>query len=99
MKRFTLRPSASDDIDEIWRYTDLRWGEAQADAYVREIEAAIRRLATAPPPSSRCDAIKQGYLRLRAGSHFVFAIPIDQELIVIRVLHQSMDFGEHLQDS
>ena len=43
-----LRASARRDLREIWEYRALRHGEDAADAYLRDIEAAMARLADYP---------------------------------------------------
>ncbi len=38
MSRHVLSPAAQLDLEQIWDYTCDRWGDDQAEKYVREIE-------------------------------------------------------------
>ena len=44
MREFVKRPLAKEDLIGIWSYTFNKWGEAQADKYLSEIDAKIAQL-------------------------------------------------------
>lgn len=96
MARFVLRPRASADIDGIWDYTESRWGTAQAIKYTRNIWEIIERVAENPDLGRRCDDDPAGHFKIRAGSHFVIYRLVGDKIGIVRILHQSMDFGRHL---
>ena len=96
MMRVTIRPAARQDIAAIWRYTAATWDVPQADAYVTAFDDAIMRLASKPGSVPRCDWIRPGYRRLKAGSHYVFARIEGDQVIIVRVLHERMNFADHL---
>jgi toxin ParE1/3/4 len=55
------------------------------------------QLAAAEPRRWRsCDHIRSGYFKYAAGSHVVFFRRDESGILVVRVLHQSMDFAPHL---
>ncbi|MBX9859486.1 MAG: type II toxin-antitoxin system RelE/ParE family toxin [Sphingomonas sp.] len=91
-----IRESARRDIAEIWNYTAVTWDVQQADAYVAAIDDAIMRVASNPDSVPRCDWIRRGYRRLKAGSHYVFARIEGDNVIIVRVLHERMNFADHL---
>ena len=38
---YALSPTARADLESIWDYTIAHWGEAQAEDYTRNIQAAL----------------------------------------------------------
>ena len=91
-----ISPRAQKDIDDIWDYTVERWGEQQADAYVRLLEAAIAAVAADPTIGQACDDVRPGYRMRFVGSHILFYRTTMTALIVVRILHQRMDVERHL---
>jgi toxin ParE1/3/4 len=96
MSRHILSPRAKADLDEIWDFTVRRWGEQQAEDYIRLLVGAIGTVAENPRRGRRCDEVRKGYLRYLAGSHIIFFRRIKSGIEVVRVLHGSMDFEHHL---
>jgi len=96
MSQYVLSPRAQADLDDIWDYTEDRWGRGQAERYVRELQSAIEVVARDPKRARACDDLRAGYRRFSVGSHVVFVLLEDNKLQVVRVLHQSMDFDQHL---
>ena len=95
-----ILPAARARLLEIWSYTESTWGEAQADLYVSELVAAIRRHAANRDrwkpvlhPSLR------GVYRTRQALHFLFFKELgDGTIGVISILHESMDIPARLRD-
>lgn len=92
MTRWRLLPRARADIDDIWDYTAREYGAEQAEAYLRAIEDAIN----ARERAQSCDHIRPGYWRIKAGSHVIFFRREGGEVIVVRILHERMDFAGRL---
>ncbi len=97
MSRFLVSPAAQADLEKIWDYTAERWSAAQAEAYIRDIEAACHGLATGRITGRDSGDIRAGYHRQRVGAHMLFFKKRDDGVIdVIRILHAQMDFDAHL---
>jgi toxin ParE1/3/4 len=96
MTGYVLSPRAQADIDEIWNFTADRWGDAQAERYIRDIRRAIETAARNPRRCRACDDVRPGYWKYPAGTHMIFFRLIDGGIDVVRILHQSMDFERHL---
>jgi len=96
MAEFILTPLAEADLDEIWDYSAEKWGDVQANRYLTALRTTIRRVASRPSLGRSCDDVRPGYFKIGAGSHMVFYSKAEGAIIVIRVLHQSMDFDRHL---
>ncbi|KPF78834.1 plasmid stabilization protein ParE [alpha proteobacterium AAP81b] len=98
MTRYVLSPLARADLDDIWDYTARRWDEAQAETYLRLIQAAIDAVAANPKLGRPYDEVRTGYRRRRAGSHLIFYREVADAIDVVRVLHEKMDIASHLPD-
>lgn len=96
MTAFTLSRRARADLGEIWRYTKDNWSAAQADRYADAIREAIVAVARDPERGRSCAPTAPSYWRVAAGSHFVFYRIEARRIVVVRVLHQRMDFMRHL---
>lgn len=93
MKRWRLTPAARIDLAGIWDYTADNWGEAQAEHYIRQIEGALTAAAEGSPLVRGLDDV----WRIRSGNHLcIFRKLPDDEIEVIRVLHERMDIDRHL---
>ena len=59
MSGYRLTPAAKRDLSSIWDFSEDRWDVRQAEKYLREIQAAVERIAedsdrgrlTSPTPS------------------------------------------------
>lgn len=93
-----LTPAAKADLSAIWDYTAERWGVAQAESYVRQLQVAIAALATNPRLGSPADHVRPGYRRHRNGSHLIFYRQQADMIEIVRILHERMDVAERLSD-
>ncbi len=95
MAEYRLSPLAESDLEDIWLCTFEQWSVKQADGYYNDIIAVIEQLASGKI-KGRYAEIRRGYLKYLAGRHLIFFRHLDEEIEVIRILHQSMDFERHL---
>lgn len=51
---------AEEDLIGIWCYTAEKWGAAQADSYLDQLNEGIAVLAENPRIGTSCDPIRQG---------------------------------------
>jgi len=93
---FRLTPAARADLSSIWDYTEEHWDAHQAETYIRELHAAMERVAEDPRRGRPCDEIRAGYRKYAIGSHLIFYVVPDDGVDVVRVLHQRMGSGRHL---
>ena len=96
MMRWQLRPEARRDLEKIRQYTRNTWGALQARAYLRELEGAFRKIAENPKIGRPHAGTTYVYRRISAGSHVIFFRVNDDTLLIVRVLHERMDFDRHL---
>ncbi len=96
MSGYVLTPRAHADLKAIWAYTADRWNADQADRYAGLLDAAMHLVAAEPRRWRSCDHIRAGYYKYSAGSHVLFFRRHESGIVVVRILHQSMDFELHL---
>ncbi len=96
MAGYVLSPAARADLESIWDYTVMNWGEAQAEEYTRNIQVACEALSTGRLVSQSAEDVRAGYRKVRVGSHVMFFRTQAGDAEIIRILHQSMDVGRHL---
>ena len=84
---------AEQDLVEIWHYTAEKWGEMQADKYLRKIEACFGKI-------NRGDALLKKLADnvqfIRCEHHYIFLLA-EKKPAVIAVLHEKMDLLTRLQ--
>jgi toxin ParE1/3/4 len=85
---------------KLWLYTFEIWSEEQADRYYDLLLDEIEYVAERPKAGKDQGHIRDGYLRTRVKSHYIFyKINSRDNLIeIIRILHQRMDIEARLND-
>lgn len=96
MTRYRLSPAAQKDLEHIFDYTVQQWGLEQAVHYARLIESGCEALAGGEIPTQNCDHVRAGYRRCLVGRHAVYFLTQDNDIAVMRILHQRMDPFRHL---
>lgn len=94
---FILTKKALADLIEIGCYTQKRWGREQRNTYLAMLDCCFQQLAADPHKGRDCSDIRSGYRKMNVGSHVIFyrQKQID-EIEIVRVLHQRMDFETRL---
>jgi toxin ParE1/3/4 len=96
MREIIKQTKALEDLIGIWRYTFEEWGEAQADKYLRQINAGITRLAANPDIGRSRKAIRPHYRSLNINQHVIYYTVTPDTVLIVRVLHGRMDPAQHL---
>jgi len=97
MRRLEFTPRARRDIEEIFDYSVERFGADKAEAYIRDIQRAAETIAEDPRRGLACDEIRPGYRKFSVGSHVLFFRATAARVVIVRILHQRMDFDRHLR--
>ena len=99
MAKVRYSNKAVEDLTSIWEYTFSEWSESQADEYYEMLISACNRLLYPYIISNRSyDEITNGLLGIKAGHHVILYMIMDNEdVMVIRILHEMMDIKMHLQ--
>jgi len=96
MAAYSLSTKAALDLDRIYEYTILNFGLKQAREYLSGLQERFQDLAENPRYGRIADQLSLGLRRLEYQSHIVFYMPKGKGVLIVRVLHESMDFVRHL---
>lgn len=96
--KYKISQKASQDIENIWLYTFENWSIKQADRYYDLIINEIEYIAENPKSGKDYNTVRKGYFRSRIKSHFIFykINRKNEEVEIIRILHQRMDIETRL---
>lgn len=97
MLPFLLSAAARQDMIDIGRFTTKKWGKRQRDRYLKKLDDAFRLIARQPDIGRDAEDIKPGYKKFSQGSHIIlYRTGTESKIVVIRILHNSMDVDRHL---
>ena len=95
-----VQEAASVRLDEIYRYTRDRWGEAQAEAYLTGLFAAFEKIETRGVMSKPVPAEfeVEGYF-FRYEHHFVYWRRLSNgDIGIVTILHERMHQIDRFKD-
>lgn len=98
--KYKLTKEALNDLEHIWLYTLETWSVDQADRYFDLIMTEIEFLTENPLYGKDYNHVRKGYLSSRVKSHFIFykINQVENEIEIIRILHQRMDIEFRLDE-
>jgi toxin ParE1/3/4 len=96
MVHYKLTVKADEDLVNIFHYSLLQFGLNRAETYLTSLEEHFLTLAHSPELGRRIDHIRQGYFRYEHLSHIIFYKNIPEGVLIVRVLHQSVDVPKHI---
>lgn len=99
MTAFLVSRAARADLKNIAAYTQKVWGANQRRTYLKGLDFAFHFLAENPMVGSPCDYIAAALRKHRFESHTVFYERLENEILIIRILHKSMDVEENFKDA
>ncbi|MBE6192475.1 MAG: type II toxin-antitoxin system RelE/ParE family toxin [Rikenellaceae bacterium] len=93
MAKYHLTNKAVEDLSNIWEYTVDTWSERQADDYYNMLIASFQKITENPQLFGlKYEEIAEGLHGYRANKHIIFyRILADEDILIIRILHQRMD--------
>lgn len=95
MRSYRLSVRADGDIAEIADYTIKKFGIDQARLYRDGLERSFQLLADDPTRGKSAADFGPNLRRMNYESHVIFFVPERAGILVVRVLHQQMDFQRH----
>ena len=95
MSSYRLSRLAAADLEEIAEYTIDRFGIEQSRRYRDGLKTCFIQLANNPALGRGVEQLIQGLRRFEHQSHVVFYISEPESLLIVRVLHSSMDSVKH----
>src|SRR5690606_3864914 len=97
---YKISKQAEIDLENIWLYTFEEWSINQADHYLDLMMDEIEYISQNPKSGKDYNEIRKGYFRSRVKSHFIFyKVNLkNEEIEIIRILHQQMDISSRLDE-
>ncbi|MEH6660818.1 MAG: type II toxin-antitoxin system RelE/ParE family toxin [Parasphingorhabdus sp.] len=92
MADLRLSRRAASDLAEIADYTISEFGIEQARLYRDQFQACFQSLLANPQLGRSAEEVAPGLRRIRQQAHVVFYRVERGGLLIVRVLHHSMDF-------
>ncbi|NIP39280.1 MAG: type II toxin-antitoxin system RelE/ParE family toxin [Candidatus Dadabacteria bacterium] len=96
MADYELSVKADQDLTEIYIYSYSNFGETKADSHFLGLEQRFLKLAENPNLGIKIDYIREGCFRYEYVCHSIFYKQKEDGILVMRILHGSMDVGKHL---
>ena len=98
MAKYHLTNKAVEDVSDIWEYTVDTWSERQADDYYNMLIASFQKITENPQLFGlKYEEIAEGLHGYRANKHIIFyRILADEDILIIRILHQRMDLKHRI---
>ena len=92
MNKFALSAKAKSDLIKIAKYSQLTWGQAQRNSYLKILDNSFQLLTDDPEIGINCDYIRDGYSKYPLANHVIYyKAHKENQIIIIRILHKSMD--------
>ena len=100
MAKYHFTNKAVEDLTNIWNYTFETWSERQADIYYNMLIESCQKIVENPRLYGvKYDEITEGLRGYRANKHIIFyQILQDDEILIIRILHQRMDLKRRMNE-
>ena len=96
MARFRVSRAAQADIREIGRYTQRQWGKDQRRVYLSGLNDTFCLLANKPLLAAERRGFSPPVRIHPYRKHLVVYVVEDGGILIVRVLHQSMDVPAQL---
>ena len=84
------------DLERIGEYTGVEWGAAQKRRYLGQIKDGFKAVRSTPGIGTRRDDIRDGLRAHPVRRHVIFYRESKTELVIVRILHNSMSPELHL---
>lgn len=96
MKRLVLTEIARADLASISRYSIRTWGPGQTATYMSALRDAMKGIVRGTVIARARDDLRPGIQMATSGRHRIFFEADASRVLVVRVLHDSMDYLRHL---
>ena len=96
MGSYALSREADADIEHIAEASLQQWGVTRAEEYTLGLHQTFLMLAEFPDLGRDARHIRPGYRSMETASHSIFYRKTGDGVLIVRVLHQRMDFTRHL---
>ena len=95
-KCIKVTAKARNDLLEIGRFTESKWGRSQRNHYLKQMDEAFNLIGDSPKIGKDRSHVLTGYRSFQQGSHVIYYRE-SETIEIIRVLHERMDVERHIQ--
>ena len=95
--KFLLTRRAIFDLEKIYKYSREHWGEKQSDEYLDKLYEVFHFLAGNPELGKIWQHRAAPFYMFPAGSHFVVYDLIDDQVIIITILHGKQNIEKFVE--
>lgn len=99
MKRLVLTEIARADLASIRRYSTRTWGRDQTGKYLEALRDTMKGIVRGTVATRARNDLRPAIQMATSGRHSIFFEADDSRILVVRVLHDSMDYRRHLNPS
>jgi toxin ParE1/3/4 len=96
MSAFKLTPDTKASLSSIATYTEKTWGKKQRNAYIKHLDDSFHTLAINPNLGKERPEIHPKLQSYGVAKHVVFYIKKPQFIVIVNILHQHMDYIQHI---
>jgi toxin ParE1/3/4 len=94
--RYELSEQATDELFGIYRYSEIKFGTYQAEAYHAGFVHTFGLLADFPRIGLPADELRTGYRRYRYQSHYVFYTEEPDHIVIRAIIHTKQNLRPQL---
>jgi len=94
--KYKLSNKAESDLRKIYRYSEIKFGDIQAEAYLIGLDEILTVLADNVSMAQSVKDLRQGYYRYYYRKHAIYFVEKKKHILIVRVLHQQMRPDLHL---
>lgn len=94
--KLRLSDPAKNDLGRIGDYTRRQWGTVQKRKYLGQIKDGFKAIRDTPGLGAPRDDIEKGLRAHQARKHVIFYRHTRNGIVIVRVVHESMDPERHL---
>ncbi len=88
---YSLSNKACTDLDSILDYFIINFGSAVMLNYHESLEKCFEILSENPDLGNEIEYVRLDYMCFKHRSHLIFYKKISQGIMIVRILHKSMD--------
>ena len=95
--KLIITNDAAEDISSIIDYTISQFGLAQAEKYYHGLEDKFTSIVEGGAHFQDYSFVREGLKRTNYQSHAIYYRCIEEDILILHVLHQSMNELKHLE--
>jgi toxin ParE1/3/4 len=96
VKRLDLAEIARADLASIRRYSTRAWGADQTARYMDALRDTMKGVVRGAVVTRARDDLRPGIQMATSGRHSIFFEADESRVLVVRVLHDRMDYRRHM---